>query len=372
MLYSIAIVQQITCKSITVHCNDIITSYCFIDDYFNCSSENSLHIINPNRHERKIETMLEIRPTKRSNLSSIESIFRINFPALEKLFISNSLNEMPSFQFLSSSLKYINFRENHIKHVPPFSIEGAGLLEVINLNRNLIQSIDDFAFSNLKNLHTINAEENELTLISNMTFAGANSLRVINLRRNHITTLMDGCFAVKTLEELNLANNQIVILDDLVFDGAIKLKKVTFAHNRIRSIDLNAIATSSSPIERLNLADNQIGLFENVSINCANAVNIKMKHLNFAENQLSSSNIFWNLKCFQHLETLNLNKNNFTQFENVIDLKVYFTHLTIIYLIDNHIKCEFLERTIFDTSLIYTMTGHKHHIKRIACTNDVS
>lgn len=361
----ITIIGRILCKSITVHCNDIITSYCFIDDYINLPAENSLYIINPNRYYRPIETMVEIKPTQRSYIASIESIFE-NFPELERLFISNSLNEMPTFQFMAINLNLINFRDNHILHLSRFAIDGAQSLEEIHLNRNKIKSVDDYAFSDLNHLHTIRMEENELTLITNLTFAGANRLRVINLKKNHITALKDGCFALEYLEDLNLAYNQLDMLNDSIFVGAKHLKKVSFAHNHIKLINLN-VMVHAAPVEWLNLEDNQIGMFENQSINCAMEANQHLNYLNLAQNQLKGSTILDGLKCLQNLKKLNLNKNNFTHLDNVVYLKVYFPHLGIILLVDNKLQCDWLKKTAFDTSLIYTMSGRKYNVNRIAC-----
>lgn len=344
-------------KSITVHCNHLESSYCFIDEHINLPVENNLYIVHPNRYFRTIDTMLEIRPAaaQRSYIASIKSIFE-NYPKLEKLFLSNSLDEMPSLSQTISTLKYANFRDNFIIKVP--KIRGVIALEELILNRNAIQSIDDYAFDDLKHLHTLRMDENQLTFISNVTFAEANNLRVISLRKNRITELQDGCFALKNLRELNLADNRLDVLDDSMFVGAENIKIVNFSHNRLKLINLSALV-HSAPIESLNFADNQIGMFEIQSINCANELHMKLRHLNLAKNQLSSPNILEGVKCFQNLETLNLNRNEFTQIENVVDLKFYFPHLIIIYLIDNNLKCDWLEKTIFDTSLIFTLPEQK-------------
>lgn len=363
-------------KSITVHCNHLETSYCFIDEHINLPVENNLYIIHPTRYFRTIDTMLEIKPAQRSYIASIESIFE-NFPELENLFLSNSLDEMPSLSRTISTLKYANFRDNFIIKLP--KIRGIIALEELNLNRNAIQTIDDYAFDDLKYLHTIRMDENRLTLISNVTFAEANNLRVISLRKNQITELQDGCFALKNLHELNMADNRLDVLDDSMFIGAENIKIVNFSHNRIKFFNLNALV-HSAPIESLNLEDNLIGMFESASINCANELQFKLKQLNMAKNQLSSIDILNGLKCFQNLETLNLNRNEFTQIENVVDLKFYFPHLIIVYLIDNKLKCEWLQKTIFDTSLIFTLTGRKQrnvnennrfvkNVKGIACVS---
>lgn len=345
-------------KSITVHCNHLESSYCFIDEHINLPVENNLYIIHPNRYFRTIDTILEIKPAQRSHIASIESIFE-NFPKLEKLFLSNSLDEMPSLSRTVSTLKYANFRDNYIRKVP--KLRGIIALEELNLNRNAIQTIDDYAFDDLKHLHTIRMDENQLTLISNVTFAEANNLRIISLRKNRITELQDGCFSLKNLRELNLAENRLDLLDDSIFIGAVNIRIVNFAHNRLKLINLNALV-HSAPIEFLNFEDNEIGMFETQSINCANELQLKLKRLNLAKNQLKLPTILDGLKCFQNIETLNLNRNEFTQIENVVDLKFYFPHLIIVYMIDNKLNCDWLEQTIFDTSLIFTLPDRMRNV----------
>lgn len=352
-------------KSITVHCNHLESSYCFIDEHINLPAESNLYIIHPNRYFRTIDTILEIKPAKRSYIASIESIFE-NFPELEKLFLSNSLDEMPSLSRTVTTLKYANFRDNFIVKVP--KIRGIIAIEELNLNRNAIQTIDDYAFDDLKHLHTIRMDENQLTFISNITFAEANNLRIISLRKNRITELQDGCFALKNLRELNLADNRLDVLDNSIFIGAQNMKIVNFSHNRIKFIKngILALLQSAASIETLNLEDNQIGMFEKQSISnglhCANDLHLNLKQLNLAKNQLSLKTILNGLKCFQNLETLNLNRNKFTQIENVVDLKFYFPHLIIVYMIDNKLKCDWLQNTIFDTSLIFTLPDRKRNV----------
>lgn len=361
------IIEKIACKSITVECNKEVTSYCSISPLsINLPEENTFHIINSNYYLQPVKTILEIRPQFQSYIVSIDSIFDY-FPKLEQLFISNSLNDVPSMRTVPKSLLWINFRNNFIRNVTKFAFDGAPSLEQIELSSNSIHSIDNEAFSGLNRLVSIRIENNRLSALKQHTFDGANSLLRINLRNNTIAVIADGCFALKSLEELNLAENRLEIISDSIFNGAEQLKIVSFAHNKIKVINLIAVAQSAS-IEILNIEDNQLGWFERQSINCTDKMNNQLKNLNLARNKLKNTHIFDSLKCLQNIEMLNLNTNNFTQFENVSDLRIYFPHLSIIFLINNEIKCEWLNQTAFDKSLIYTRSNQrKFTINQIEC-----
>lgn len=359
--------RPVTCKSITVECSKEVTNYCFISfPSIDLPEENTFYIINTNRYWRPIETFLEIRPEKRSNIASLVSIFE-QFPNLHQLFIRSCLNNVPSMQIAPQTLHIIGFRNNFIKNLTKLAFDGAPNLEQIDLSANSIRSIESGAFNGLNRLRTIRLENNNIRSLERETFEGANSLTYINVRSNLITTIADGCFALPNLKELILAENLLEMISDSIFDGAVRLEIVSFNHNRIKVVNLIAIA-QSAPIEILRFEDNQLGRFENQNINCSAESNNNLRELSLAKNKLQNFNIFDNLKCLQHLEMLILNTNDFTRFDNISDLRVYFPYLLIIHLIDNKIECNWLNRTAFDTSLIYTRSIRaKFKVHNIAC-----
>lgn len=356
-----------TCKSITVECSKEITNYCFISyPSINLPEENTFYIINSNQYWRPIETVLEIRPQNPSYIASLDSVFD-QFPNLERLFISNSLNDLPSMRAAPHTLRLLSFRKNFVKNITKFAFSGAMNLEQIDLSVNSIRSIEDEAFSGHDHLFSIRLESNKLGSLSRHTFDGGNKLVYLNLKSNSITTIADGCFALKRLEELILAHNRLEVISNSIFDGAERLRIVSFAHNRIKVVNLIAIA-QSAPIEILSFQDNQLGKYEKQSINCSQELNHQLRELSLASNKLANTHIFDSLKCFESLEMLNLNANDFKQFDNISDLRVYFPHLSTIHLIDNKIQCDWLNQTAFDTSLIYTRSvRNKFSIKNIAC-----
>lgn len=356
------------CKSITVVCDRENTNYCSItsSSSINLSVENTFHFINPNYYVQPMVAILEIRPQLPSNIASIDSIFYY-FPKLEQLFISNCLTDVPSMRAASSTLVWVNFRHNFIRNVSKLSFDGAPNLERIDLSTNSIYSIENEAFSGLDRLISIQMDHNRLGALKSHTFDGAPSLMRISLRNNSISIIADECFALKNLEELILAENRLEMIPESIFNGAERLKTVSFAHNKIKVINLIAVA-QSAPIEILNFDDNQLGLFEKQSINCTDKMNHHLKNLNLARNKLKNAHIFDSLKCASNMEMLNFNANEFTKFENVSDLRIYFPRLSIISLIDNKIDCKWLNRTVFDTALIYTRSNRKKYtINNIEC-----
>lgn len=356
-----------TCKSITVECSREVTNYCYISfTSIDLPEENTFYVINTNRYWRPIETILEIRPENRSYISSLVSIYE-QFPDLERLYISNSLNDVPSMKIAPRTLQFISFRHNFITILTKLTFDGAPHLEQIDLSENSIRSIESGTFNGLDRLISIRLNNNKLGSLHQQTFVGTKSLQYINLRNNSISTIADGCFALENLEELILAENHMEMISNSIFDGATRLKKVFFAHNRIKVINLIAV-TNSAPIEIFSFEDNELGKYEKQSINCTSELNNHLKELNLAKNKLESIKIFDSLKCLQNLEMLNLNSNNFVRFENVSDLRIYFPYLYIIHLIDNKIKCDWLNQTAFDTSLFFTRSIRaKFTVNNIVC-----
>ncbi|XP_031620860.1 toll-like receptor 7 [Contarinia nasturtii] len=358
ILFIVLQVDNIRCKSITVECDKNQQNYCsIVPSSIDLPVENTFYFINPNYYLHAMETILEIRPYQTSNIVSIDSIFDY-FPKLEQLIISNSLNKIPFMRAASQTLQLVNFRQNFIKNITKFAFDGAPNLERIDLSSNSIRSIENQAFAKLDRLTSIRLENNKLGSLHSHTFVGAKSLVYINLRNNYITTIANGCFALKYLNELILAENRLDIIPDTIFNGAENLKKISFAHNKIKVIDVIAVA-QSAPIEMLNFEDNELAWFEKQSINCTETPNNQLKNLNLAKNKLKSGNILDRLKCLQRIEMLNLNSNDFTTFENISDLRIYFPHLSVIYLINNKIQCDWLKNTAFDTSLIYTRSNRR-------------
>lgn len=340
-------------------------SHCFISSPIELAEGDNFYIINANRSWDSVNTILEIRPQQHSHIASIDSIFDY-FPTLEQLFILNSLSEVPSMQFSALSLRLVNFRKNFIRIIKNAAFDGAVNLEHIDLTDNLIHLIENGAFNGLEHLISIRMMNNKLGSLQEHTFDGAKSVSYINLRNNSIATIADGCFALKNLEELILAENHLEMVSPGIFNGSERLRKVSLAHNRIKVINIIALI-QSAPIEMLSFEDNELGRYEKQSINCTTKLNYHLKHLNLAKNQLENVHIFDRLNCSSNLEMLNLNRNNFTQFNNVDKLKIYFPHLTIIHLIDNKINCTWLNQTPFDTSLIYSRPNLKLSVHQIAC-----
>lgn len=355
-------------KSISVQCDETEFNHCFLDDFIDLRGENELYIINPHFYRRPVERILEIRPRNRSYISSIKSIF-YTFPQLEQIYISNSLDEMPSLQH-GQFLQKIHFRRNFIEKLKSNSFIDAPQTEYINLSGNLIAKIDNNTFAGLKSVQSIHLEENKLTSLSNDTFAGADTVTYINLEKNSITLIKHGCFHLKHLKVLILSHNLLDVVTVGIFSGATSLQKLFLNHNRIKFINLLEIA-QNSPLLQLQLEDNQLSRYDgytNTSIvNDSIKHNSILKHLNLANNQLKNPLIFDQLKCFENLESLNLNYNDFTHLDNVVNLKIYFPHISVIFLINSKLECDWLRKTVFDTSLVYTRTQHKHNVNGIAC-----
>lgn len=360
----------VSSKTVAVSCNTSVFSYCFVDDEIkdNFPDRNELRVINSHHYRQPIDRILEIKPNIRSYIASITSVFE-DFPNLEALYISNSLDAIPLLQ-RAKSLKKLNFRRNFIRVVKENSFSEAQQIEEINLSENSLRTVEDRAFSGLDNIQTITLSKNNITALSNETFVGVDSIEFIDLRSNAISSIKDGCFNLTNLKELVLSFNRLQRVTVGMFAGADSLEKLMLGHNLIKFIDLYEIG-QSSPIQWLDLEYNELGLYDgftNSSI-IKNLVehNLSLKQLNLANNQLKNPQILDHLRCFENLETLNVINNNLTHLENVVDLKVYFPHIAIILISDNKLKCDWLQRNAFDTSVFITVIRRKKSVKGIAC-----
>lgn len=316
------------------------------------SAENTLYIINLNQYRRPVETQLELRPKQRSNITSLDSIFD-NFPDLDQLYVTKSLDMLRPLQSRAQRLRKIDLHGNYIEYISRSVFSAAHALEYINLNLNRISFIEDEAFGGLVHLHALHIEDNALTSITNATFAGIHNLRHLNLRKNHLATLAVGVFTLNNLVELILAENRLVMIANDTFKLMSNLRKVSLAHNAIKYIDLSLLLQDTI-VERLDLEDNQIGQRQRFVIRCTENMNFTLKHLILARNNLTTSHILNGLICLRQLETLNLNGNNLTRIDDIGNMNYHYPKLRVLYIIGNRLDCDWMENVEFDTSLVFT------------------
>lgn len=327
--------------------------YCFIGDQIELSGDRTLYIINLNQYRRPAETQLELRPQQPSNITSLDSIFD-NFPDLQRLFVTNSLQTLQPLRSRAQHLRHIDLHGNYIKYVGRSVFSAAHALEYINLNGNRIAHIADEAFGGLEHLRELHIQDNELTSMTNATFVGAHGLRLLNLRGNRLARLPVGAFTLIALDELILSENRLVAIGNDTFQTMPVIRKVSLAHNAIDVIDLSALLRGTR-VQHLDLSDNRIGRREQFIIRCDGDVVLPVKHLNLAQNNLQMPQILERLTCFQQLEQLNLNSNNFTRIDGAGNVSSQYPELRVLLFVGNRLNCDWLKSAEFDTSVIFTM-----------------
>ena len=91
------------------------------------------------------------------------------------------------------------------------------------------------------------------------------------------------------LEEIDLSNNQITYLDLEIFNGLANLKQIHLRRNRLKMIDLSVFHS-----------------FNNIT------------HICLTENEASNSLDSHAFKSFDSLKEINLTKETFTLFDNIV------------------------------------------------------
>lgn len=342
--------------------------YCFIGDPIQLSADQTLYIVNLNQYRRPAETQLELRPQQPSNITALDSIFD-NFPDLERLFVTNSLNTLQPLRSRVQHLRHIDLHGNYIKYVGRSVFSAAHALEYINLSRNRIAHIADEAFGGLEHLRELHIADNELTAMTNATFVGMHGLRLLNLRRNRLTRLPVGAFTLIALDELILAENRLAAIANDTFRAMPSVRKVSLAHNAIDVVDLWALLQGTR-LRILDLSDNRIGQREQFIIRCDGDAVLPVTHLNLARNNLHMPHILHELTCFGRLQELNLSANNFTRIDAAGSVDSLYPGLRVLLFVGNRLDCGWLRDAEFDKSVIFTMPRLKDTTYNgITCTH---
>lgn len=252
------------------------------------------------------------------------------------------------------------------------AFSGACNLIEIDLDHNQILYIGEDAFFELKNLTTLSLSQNNLTVIRSTTFAGAVNLRRIHLNQNKIELLEDGAFSLPNLENILLQNNRLTKLSSSMFIGTPRLKEAVFEENELTQIgdafthlhrleilildynqieDINLMKLSHlSELNHLSLRKSGFHFAEDSSFDIDDSVvfnsSSKLEFLDLADNDLSDSTIMLKLRMFGRLEIINFEYNDMKYLDYMYKAKKWYPFLHIMNLAYNPISCEWIDHFV--------------------------
>lgn len=267
-------------------------------------------------------------------------------------------------------LRKIQLEFQNLTKIKSSAFIGAYNLMEIDLDHNQILYIGEDALIDLQNLTIFSLSRNNLTIIRSNTFAGAINLRRLHLNQNKIEHIEDGAFNLPNLENILLQNNQLKKLSGSIFIGTPRLKEAVlednelthindaFTHlhglqvlildyNQIEDITLNKFAQLAE-LKHLSLRKSGFHLKQNGEIDEKNYINStsKLEVLDLAENGLTDSKIFLQLRMFHRMEIINLEFNEFPEIQHIFELKKEFPMIQIINLSYNPIRCKWVHHFV--------------------------
>ena len=277
------------------------------------------------------------------NLSNLNKLYKLIFPAFHLTKEFNNQNGLETFKELKNELetgiftlnelerqiklkikinnRTIIFKMNEIEEFSIFLEKIKLIISDLNKEKNVLEQ----KYRNLESDKKENNDINNLSNISkekNQNFISINDYNELfwNSIDNKVTKILDLSFTQRgdeilgklnnkkfdNLEELKLYTNKIININPLEKMNLEKLQILHLYNNYIKDI---------SPLEKMNL--------------------IQLKQLYLQNNQISDISPLKNVKCF-NLEYLYLNNNNIFDITSLSE--VNFTDLKRLKLHKNHIK----------------------------------
>ncbi|XP_022900270.2 leucine-rich repeat-containing protein 70-like [Onthophagus taurus] len=260
-----------------------------------------------------------------------------------------------TFNFPKNNVSYLNFTQNNVLSIEPYSFSRFHLLKYLNLKENLIEYLDTKVFVGLRRLLHLDLSKNRFKIVRSNTFAELESLDILNLNSNNISYLHNDAFVgLINLKYLYLNRNKIKNLLADSFKHLNNLKILYLEENKIK--DIHPIAFNNlKNLNLLYLNDNAISYLVQYNFKqLTSLVDLQLRNNNLTEIQTSSFNGLTNLKFLylgrNHLKTiqpygliglnslliLDLIGNDFDEF-NLDHFKNMYS-LTTIWLEKNQIK----------------------------------
>ncbi|XP_066598073.1 protein phosphatase 1 regulatory subunit pprA-like [Prorops nasuta] len=241
-----------------------------------CPELSHLDISNNNFHDIEFINRFSFKNLKYLDVSG-NFIQNINLTYKEHLVHLNAdHNSIKSISFNNhkldgsiylngmTKLKYLSLSYNEILRIDMFALEDLTELVILMLNNNRLTSIPSNNFAFLKSLKTLNLNSNKFKSVPNLY----NYLNITELfmDRNMISKLTNNSFAkMPFLETLSLKNNKINFVEEGAFTGLYYLKVLDLSYNTINQLPLDW-SSGFNNLYYLNLNRNDFTNFEALSL----------------------------------------------------------------------------------------------------------
>lgn len=348
--------------SVEIKCDRRLLSSCYVRQPVTLMDGEELHIA-PIENEFMVNRF-EIVP--HSNLKTFpHQIFHVlpHVEAVTLTFANIRALSQESFRN-ASNLQTLDLSANNMTALPKALFKNAPQLERLILAENQIAEIEDGAFSGLTKLQTLKLNGNRLKVLRSETFDGLVHLEFLHLYRNHLETVEMDALTLPNLTEVFFGHNKLTVLPADLFDGAPNLRYADFSNNQLQRIG-NAFAKCDNllnlNLENNRIADLDLSRFASMkslavlSLNntkiilppmpAAAVQNSPMQSLNLANNQLKSANLFEHLAIFPNLERLYLYNNEFDGFEEPHQIKRLLPKLNTLDLNGNKLISAWLQES---------------------------
>ncbi|XP_029034118.2 protein artichoke [Osmia bicornis bicornis] len=224
---------------------------------------------------------------------------------LEILDLSDNRIERfsPTAFAIHPRLRELDLSGNRLVYLPTDYLKPSQFLEGLRLARNSLRRIDEFAFSQLGRLRDLNLAANRIESVDELAFHNSTQLQLIDLSENVIETLSERTLeGLLRLEHLNLRDNRLNTLPDTIFEPSRvrTVESIDLAGNRINEIPIVSLRRQSGSLSSLNLARNRmVELFDQ-------DIPGNLKDLDLSDNPLSENAINRILGEAKILRSLNL------------------------------------------------------------------
>jgi len=154
------------------------------------------------------------------------------------------------------SVKFVEFVNCNISHIPDQLFRKFPNLEYLNVNRSGLKNLNPI--QNSSDLKTLLANNNQLTKLDANLFVATTDLETLSFRKNAIQEVDVLAFHnLGNLRELYLADNQIASLHMNVFSSLISLEILSLSGNQLQSIDLE-LFHANLQLHEILLYDNKL------------------------------------------------------------------------------------------------------------------
>lgn len=344
---------------------DIPDNHCYVEQSITLEENETLVVSSSN--SKQIQILTFAAP---STLPEFPLVIFTTFPNLSNVhLIHTGIEVIEEDDFINANmLTRLRLELNNFKIISKTAFAKALKLESLELPANGIREIDDNAFANLKNLTKIDLQQNNLTVIREHIFSGAHNLIEIFLNDNQIQIIEDGAFYFEKLSRIYLQDNQLKSLSPNLLTGTPHLKGIDFSQNQLLSIqgifdkcpDLTIIGLNYNQIESLDLIElanmpnlmvlslegNKLKFNSNnneVKRNSLVPSKTHLEYLNLDSNNLTSPEILMELNVFHRLKFLDLDDNKLTKIDDFKNIRTVFPHFIQININNNPLNCAWLE-----------------------------